>query len=38
MKYDLNKLNNKLFTQEAGWLGGKEIELYLWGPKNKLHE
>jgi hypothetical protein len=37
MKYGLNKINTRLFTQKVGWLGGKGIELHPWGPKFKLH-
>jgi hypothetical protein len=29
MKYGLNKINLKLFTQQAGWLGGKGIQSIL---------
>jgi hypothetical protein len=36
--YGLNKIKNKLFTQEVGWLGGKKIELHPWGPKIKFHK
>jgi hypothetical protein len=37
MEYGLNKINIRLFRQELGWLGGKEIELHTWDPRNKLH-
>jgi hypothetical protein len=36
MKYGLNKINIKLFTQLVGWLGGKRVELHYWGPRIKL--
>jgi hypothetical protein len=29
MKYGLNKIKNKLFIQQLGWLCGKRIELHL---------
>jgi hypothetical protein len=29
MKYGLNKINTKLFTQKVRWLGGKEINSIL---------
>jgi hypothetical protein len=38
MKYDLNKINIKSYTPKVGWLGGKEIEIYLWGPRIKFHK
>jgi hypothetical protein len=28
MKYGLNKINIRLFTQQVRWLGGKGIELH----------
>jgi hypothetical protein len=28
MKYGLNKINSKLFTQQLGWLCGKRVELH----------
>jgi len=32
MKYGLlNRINIKLLTQQVGWLGGKGVELHLWG-------
>jgi hypothetical protein len=37
MEYGVNKINIGLFTQELRWLGGKRIELHIWGPRNKLH-
>jgi hypothetical protein len=33
MKYGLSKINIRLFTQQVGWLGGKGVELYPWGPR-----
>jgi hypothetical protein len=38
MKYGLNKINITLFTQQAGWLGGKRIKLHPWGLRIKLHK
>jgi hypothetical protein len=38
MKYGPNKINNRLFTQQAGWLCDKAIELHSLGPKIKLHK
>jgi hypothetical protein len=39
MKYGLNRINIRLFTQQVGWqLGGKGVELHPWGPKVKLHK
>ncbi len=28
MKYGLNKINNKLFTEQLGWLCGKRVEFH----------
>jgi hypothetical protein len=36
MKYGLNKINSRLFEQQVGWLGGKGVQFYLWGPRIKL--
>jgi len=33
MKYDVNKINIILFTQQVGWFGGKKVELQPWGPR-----
>jgi hypothetical protein len=38
MKYGVNKINIRMFIQQAGWLGGKRVELYPWGPMIKLHK
>ncbi len=38
MKYGLNKINIRLFTQQVGWLGGKKVEFHPWGPRIKLHK
>jgi hypothetical protein len=32
MKYGVNKINIKLFTQQVWWLDDKGIELHPWGP------
>jgi hypothetical protein len=37
MKYGLNRINIKLFTQ-MGWLGGKGTKLHPWGSRIKLHK
>jgi hypothetical protein len=36
MKYGLNRINTKVFTQQVGWFGGKGIELHSWGPKSNF--
>ncbi len=36
MKYNLNRINNRLFMQQVG--GGKGVELHPWGPRIKLHK
>ncbi len=38
MKYGLNKINTKLFTQQVGWHGGKGVEFHHWGPRIKLQK
>jgi hypothetical protein len=38
MKYGVNKINIRLFTQQLGWLDGKAVELHPWGPRIKLHK
>jgi hypothetical protein len=38
MKYGVNRINIKLFTEQVGWLGGKAVEFHLWGPRVKLHK
>jgi hypothetical protein len=38
MKYGLNKINTKLFTQQMGWLGGKRIEFHPRGARIKLQK
>ncbi len=30
MKYGINKIKIRLFTQQVGWLGGKGVELHPW--------
>jgi hypothetical protein len=35
MKYGLNKINIKLFTQQAAWVGGKGVKLHPWSPKDQ---
>jgi hypothetical protein len=30
MKYGLNIINTKLFTQQVGWFGGKGIDFHSW--------
>jgi hypothetical protein len=32
MKYDVNKINIKLFTQQVWWLHDKGIEFHPWAP------
>jgi hypothetical protein len=36
MKYGLNKINIKSYTQKVGWLGDKGVEIYPWGLKIKF--
>jgi len=38
MKYGLNRIKIKLFTQQVRWLGPKGVELCHLGPKIKLHK
>jgi hypothetical protein len=38
MNYAMNKINNKILSQQAGWFGGKIVEFYSWGPRIKLHK
>jgi hypothetical protein len=38
MKYGLNGINNRLFTQQMWWLGDKGIVFPPWGPRIKLHK
>ncbi len=38
MKYCLNKINTKLFTQQVGWFGGKRVQFHPWGPRIKIHK
>jgi hypothetical protein len=35
MKYGLNKINTKLFTEQVKWLGGKGIQFHPWGSKDQ---
>jgi hypothetical protein len=37
-KNGLIKMKSKLFTQQVGWLGGKGIKFYSWGPRIKLYK
>jgi hypothetical protein len=30
MKYGLNRINIKLFTQQVRWLGGKGVKFHPW--------
>jgi len=32
MKFGLNTIKIRLFTQQMGWFDGKEVELHPWGP------
>jgi len=36
MKYGINKINTKLFTQQIKWHGGKGVELHPYSPRIKL--
>jgi hypothetical protein len=36
MKYVLNRINTKLFTQQIKWLGGKGIQFHPYSPRIKL--
>jgi hypothetical protein len=38
MKYGLNIMKIRLFTQQVGWLDGKGVEFHPWGPRIKLHK
>jgi hypothetical protein len=38
MKYGLNRIKIRLFTQQVGWLGGKGILFHPWDPRIKLHK
>jgi hypothetical protein len=38
MKYSLNKISIKLWTQQVGWLGGQGVELHPWGPRINFHK
>jgi hypothetical protein len=38
MKYGLNIIESKFFTQKVGWLGGKGVEFHPWYPRIKLHK
>jgi hypothetical protein len=35
--YGFNRINIRLFTQQLRWFGGKDVEVYLWGPRIKFH-
>ncbi len=35
MKYGLNRINIRLFTQEMGWLGGKGVQFHLLTTKDQ---
>jgi hypothetical protein len=36
MKYGLNKIKIRLFTQQVGQLGGKGVEFHPWGSRSSL--
>jgi len=38
MKYGVNTINSRLFTQKVGWLGGKGVKFHTLGPWIKLHK
>ncbi len=38
MKYGINKINIRFFTQQVGWLGGKRVKLHPWGSRIKFHK
>jgi hypothetical protein len=38
MKYGLNKIKIKLFTQQIKWCGGKGVELHPYSPRIKFHK
>jgi hypothetical protein len=38
MKYDVNRINIRIFTQQVGWPSGKGIELHHYNPKIKFHK
>jgi hypothetical protein len=38
MKYNPNKINIRLFTQQMGLLGGKRVEFHPRGPRIKLQK
>jgi hypothetical protein len=38
MKCGLNIINIGTFTQHVVWLGGKGVELHIWGLVIKLHK
>jgi hypothetical protein len=38
MKYGLNKINIKLFTQQLRWVGGKKVEFHPWDTLIKYHK
>jgi hypothetical protein len=35
MKYGLNKIKIKLFTQQLSWFGGKKVEFHPWDTRIK---
>jgi hypothetical protein len=38
MKYGLNMMNTKLFTQQMVWFGGKGIDFHSWGFEDQISE
>jgi len=36
MKYGLNRINTRPFTQQGGVLGGKEVEFHPWFQRSML--
>ncbi len=38
MKYGLNIISTKLFTQQVGWFGGKGVDFHPWGFKDQISQ
>jgi len=38
MKYDINRINIQLFTQQTRWLSGKEIEFHILWSKDQISQ
>jgi hypothetical protein len=38
MKYGLNRIKNKLFTQQVRWLGGKGVDFRSLGSKDQTSQ